>query len=44
MFTVISQTPYGDISLRSENGQEFKLNGQHLNHYIREELDFKESI
>ena len=43
-FTVISVTSYGAIGLRSDNGQEFKVNGQRLNHYIREELDFKESI
>ena len=34
----------GAIGLRFNNGQEFKVNGQRLKHYIREELAFKESI
>ena len=43
-FTMISVTPFGAISLRSNNGQEVKVNGQRLKHYIGEELAFKESI
>ena len=41
---MISVTPYGAIGFRSDNGQEFKVNGKHLKYYIGEELDFKENI
>ena len=32
--TVTSDTPYGAIGVRSEDGQEFKVNGQRLKHYF----------
>ena len=32
--TVTSVTPYGAIKVQTENGQEFKVNGQRLKHYL----------
>ena len=44
LFTVILVIPYGAIGLRSDNGQEFKVNWQCLKHLIRGELALTESI
>ena len=41
---MISVTPFGAIDLRSNNKQEFKVNGQRLKQYIGKELAFKERI
>ena len=32
--TVTSITPFGAIGVKSEDGQEFKVNGQRLKHYF----------
>ena len=33
-FTVTVVTPFGAITLKTESGNEFKVNGQRLKHYI----------
>ena len=38
LYTVISVTLFGAIGLKSDGGVEFKVNGQRLKHYLREEL------
>ena len=35
-YTVISNTTFGAVTLRTSNGEEFKVNGQRLKHYLRE--------
>ena len=36
--TVTSVTPYGVIWVQTENGKEFKVNGQRLKHYLGEQI------
>ena len=36
--TVSSITPYGAIVVQIENGQEFKVNGQRLKHYLGKQI------
>ena len=36
--TVTSITPYGAIRVQTKNGQEFKVNGQRLKHYLDEQI------
>ena len=36
LVTVTSVTPYGAIGAQAENGQEFKVNGNRLKHYLGE--------
>ena len=36
--TVTSVTPYGAIRMETENGQEFKVNGKRLKHYLSEQI------
>ena len=43
-YSVISVSPYGAIGLKVDDDQEFKVNGQHLNHYLGERSVFEESI
>ena len=43
-YSVISVSPFGVIGLRADDGQEFKVNGQHLKHYLGERPIFEESI
>ena len=33
-FTVIAFAPFGVVTLKIESGNEFKVNGQRLKHYI----------
>ena len=35
-YTVESSTTFGAVTLRTSNGEEFKVNGQRLKHYLRE--------
>ena len=35
-YTVVSNTTFGAVTLRTNNGEEFKVNGQRLKHYLRE--------
>ena len=37
--TVTSVTPYGAIGVKSEDGQEFKVNGQRLKHYFDHQME-----
>ena len=40
--TVTSVTPYGAIGVKSEDEQEFKVNGQRLKHYFDQQIDGEE--
>ena len=33
-FTVVSNTQFGAVTLRTSNHEEFKVNGQRLKHYL----------
>ena len=35
-YTVVSSTTFGAVTLRTSNGEEFKVNGQRLKHYLGE--------
>ena len=43
-YTVVSVTPFGYIGLKSDNGVEFKVNGQRVKHYLGEELPKAEKM
>ena len=32
---MLTSTPFGAVTLKTESGNEFKLNGQRLKHYLR---------
>ena len=34
-YTVVTSTPFGAVTLKTESGSEFKVNGQRLKHYLR---------
>ena len=34
-YTVVSSTTFGAVTLRTNNHEEFKVNGQRLKHYLR---------
>ena len=33
-YTVVASTPFGAVTLKTESGSEFKVNGQRLKHYL----------
>ena len=33
-YTVVSSTTFGEVTLRTSNHEEFKVNGQRLKHYL----------
>ena len=33
-YTVLTSTPFGEVTLKTESGNEFKVNGQRLKHYL----------
>ena len=33
-YTVVASTPFGVVTLRTNSGNEFKMNGQRLKHYL----------
>ena len=33
-FTVVASTPFGAVTLRTNSGNEFKVNGKRLKHYL----------
>ena len=33
-YTVIASTPFGEVTLKTDYGNEFKVNGQSLKHYL----------
>ena len=33
-YTVVASTPFGAVTLKTEHGSEFKVNGQRLKHYL----------
>ena len=35
-YIVVSSTTFGAVTLRTSNGEEFKVNGQRLKHYLGE--------
>ena len=34
-YTVVASTPFGAVTLKTDSGSEFKVNGQRLKHYLR---------
>ena len=34
-YTVVASTPFGVVTLKTNSGNEFKVNGQRLKHYLR---------
>ena len=34
-YTVVTSTTFGVVALKTSNGEEFKVNGQRLKHYLR---------
>ena len=34
-YTVVTSTPFGAVTLKTEFGSEFKVNGQRLKHFLR---------
>ena len=43
-YTDFSVAPFGSIGLKSNNGVEFKVNGQRVKHYLKEELPKEDKI
>ena len=41
-YTVVSSTTFGAITLRTDDGEEFKVNGQRLKHYLNREKEKEE--
>ena len=41
-YTVVSSTTFGAVTLRTDAGEEFKVNGQRLKHYLSREKEKKE--
>ena len=41
-YTVVSSTTFGAITLRNDAGEEFKVNGQRLKHYLSREKEKEE--
>ena len=39
---MVSSTTFGAITLRTDAGEEFKVNGQRLKHYLNREKDMEE--
>ena len=42
-YTVVSSTTFGAITLRDDAGEEFKVNGQRLKHYLSREKENEEN-
>ena len=34
-YTVVTSSPFGEVTLKAESGSEFKVNGQRLKHYLK---------
>ena len=41
-YTVVSSTTFGAVTLRTDAGEEFKVNGQRLKHYLSREKEKEE--
>ena len=41
-YTVLSRTTFGVVTLRTDAGEEFKVNGQRLKHYLSREKEKEE--
>ena len=41
-YTVVSSNTFGEVTLRSDTGEEFKVNGQRLKHYLSREEGMEE--
>ena len=42
-YTVVAATPFGAVTLKTNSGDEFKVNGQRLKHYLRGRPNEKQS-
>ena len=38
-YIVVASTPFGAVTLKNDSGNEFKVNGQILKHYLREDIN-----
>ena len=38
-YTVVASTPFGEITLKTDSGNEFKVIGQRLKHYLGENIN-----
>ena len=38
-YTVVASTPFGAVTLKTKSGNEFKVNGKRLKHYLRENIN-----
>ena len=38
-YTVVASTPFGVVTLKTDSGSEFKVNGQRLKHYLRRSIN-----
>ena len=38
-YTVVTNTPFGAVTLKTDSGSEFKVNGQRLKHYLGGSMD-----
>ena len=41
-YTVVSSNTFGAVTLRTDAGEEFKVNGQRLKHYLNREKEKEE--
>ena len=41
-YTVVSSTTFGEVTLRTNAGEEFKVNGKRLKHYLSRETEKEE--
>ena len=41
-YTLVSSTTFGEVTLRTDAGEEFKVNGQRLKHYLSREKEEEE--
>ena len=44
LYIVISITPYGAIGVKSSLGEEFKVKGQQLKHFVEKHVELVEAI
>ena len=43
LYIVVAVTPFGAVTLKTNSGDEFKVNGQRLKHYLRGRSNKEES-
>ena len=38
-YTVVASTPFGAVTLKTDSGSDFKVNGQRLKHYLGDNIN-----